>query len=73
MASYQKARFKLTNTQLNKLKSVVKYKTGTTLGLNEKNFKDEDLPHEFFPTARQKNAFTSNMSTDNLVKPKCLK
>ena len=39
MANYQEVRVKLTNTQLNKLKSAAKNKTGTTLGLSKKNFK----------------------------------
>ena len=29
MENYEESRFKLTKTQLNKLKSVAKYKTGT--------------------------------------------
>ena len=41
MANYQEASVKLTNTQLNKLKSAAKYETGTTLKLNKKNFEDE--------------------------------
>ena len=65
MLSYQKARVKLTNTQLNKLKSVAKNKTGTTLRLNKRNFEDEELPHELFLTTRQtnkiKNGFANNM------------
>ena len=65
MLSYQKARVKLTNTQLNKLKSVAKNKTGTTLRLNQRNFEDEELPHELFLTTRQttkiKNGFANNM------------
>ena len=68
MLSYQKARVKLTNTQLNKLKSVAKNKTGTTLRLNKRNFEDEELPHELFLTTRQttkiRNVFANNMSTD---------
>ena len=52
MASYQEA-VTLTNTQLNKLKSKAKNKTETILRLNKKNFEDEDLPHELFPTRRQ--------------------
>ena len=36
--------------------------------LNEKNFEDEELPHELFLTTRQKtkrrNDFTNNISTD---------
>ena len=36
MANYQEARVKLTNTQLNKLKSATKIKTQTILKLNKK-------------------------------------
>ena len=68
MANYQEARVKLTNTQLNKLKSAAKNKTGTILRLNKKNFEDEELPHELFLTTRQtnkiRNAFANNMLTD---------
>ena len=68
MANYQEARVKLTNTQLNKLKSAAKNKTGTILRLNKKNFEDEELPHELFLTTRQttkiRNVFPNNMSTD---------
>ena len=71
MANYQEARVKLTNTLLNKLKSVPKNKTGTILRLNKKNFEDEELPHELFLTTRQttkmRNLFVNNMSTD--IKP----
>ena len=41
MANYQEARVKLTNTQLNKLKSAVKNKTGRTLRITKKNFQDD--------------------------------
>ena len=68
MANYQEARVKLTNTQLSKLKSAAKNKTGTILRLNKKKCEDEELPHELFLTTRQKNKirnnFTKNMSTD---------
>ena len=40
MANHQEARVKLTNTQLNKLKSGAKNKTGTILRVNTKNFED---------------------------------
>ena len=36
MANYQEASVKLTNKQLNKLKSATKTKTGTTLRINKK-------------------------------------
>ena len=67
MANYPKARVKLTNTQLNKLKAAAKYKKGTILRIINENFDDEQLPHELFLTTRQttkiRNAFTNNMST----------
>ena len=68
MANYQEARVKLTNTQLSKLKSASKNKTGTILRINKKNVEDEELSHALFLTARQmikiRNAFAKNMSTD---------
>ena len=61
-------RVKLTNTQLNKLKSATENKTGTILRLNKKNFEDEELSHELFLTTRQttkiRNDFNNNISTD---------
>ena len=66
MANYQEARVKLTNTQLSKLKSAAKNKTGTILRL--KKFEDEELPNELFLTTRQTtkivNALASSKSTD---------
>ena len=38
MGNYEEARVKLTNTQLNKLQSATKNKTGTTVRLTKKNF-----------------------------------
>ena len=68
MVNYQEVRAKLTNTQLNKLKSAAKNKTGTILRLNKKNFESEELSHELFTTIRKttkiKNAHANNMSTD---------
>ena len=68
MVYYQKVRVKSTITQLNKLKSAAKNKTGSILKLTKKNFQDEELPYELFLTARQtkksRNVFTNNMSTD---------
>ena len=58
----------LTDTQLKKLKTAVKDKTGTTLRMSLKMFDSNDLPHELLLTTRQKtklrNAFNNNMSTD---------
>ena len=60
MANYQEAEVKLTNSQLNKLRSAEKNKTGTILRLTKKNFADEELPHELFltrQTTKTRNAF----------------
>ena len=55
-------RVRLTNTQLNKLKSAA------ILRLTKEHFEDEELPHELFLTTRQTNkiinSFANNMSTD---------
>ena len=53
MANYQEARVKLTNTQLNKLKSAAKNEIETILKINKKNFQDEELPHKLFLPTRQ--------------------
>ena len=54
MASYEETRVKLTNTQLNNLKSAAENNHGTTLRVTKKNFEDKDLPHKLFLTTRQK-------------------
>ena len=58
----------MTDTQLKKLKTAVKNKTGTILRMSLKMFNRNDLPHKLLLTARQKtrlrNAFNNNMSTD---------
>ena len=68
MVEYSKVNVKLSDTQLKKLKTAVKNKTGTTLRINLKMFNGNDLPHELLLTTRQKaklrNAFNNNMSTD---------
>ena len=68
MTHYEEARIKLTNTQLNKLKSAAKNKAGTTLKINKKNFQDEELPHKLLLTTRKKteiwNPIANNMLTD---------
>ena len=68
MVEYSKVNVKLTDTQLKKLKTVVKIKTGTTLRISFKMFNGNDLPHELLLTTRQKtklrNAFNNNMSLD---------
>ena len=68
MANCEEERVKLTNRQINDLKSATKSKTGTTLRTTKENFQNEELPHELFLTTRQKikirNAFANNMSSD---------
>ena len=68
MVEYNKVDVKLSDTQLKKLKTAVKNKTGTTLRISLKMFNGNDLPHELLLTTRQKtklrNAFNNNMSTD---------
>ena len=68
MVKYSKVNVKLSDTQLKKLKTAVKNKTGTTLRISLKMFNGNNLPHELLLTTRQKtklrNAFNNNMSSD---------
>ena len=52
MAEYSKVDLKLTNTQLKKLKTVFKNKTGI-----------RDLPHELFLTTRQTKSYEIHLIT----------
>ena len=65
---YNKVNVKLSNSQLNKLKSAAKNQTGATLRRNIKMFHGNNLPHELLLRTRQttkfRNAFKNNMSTD---------
>ena len=51
MAEYSKINVKLSDTQLSKLKTAVKNKTGTTLRMNIKMFNGYNLPHKLLLTA----------------------
>ena len=68
MVEYSKVNAKLSDTQLKKLKTVVKDKTGATIRMNLKMFNGNDLLHELLLTTRQKaklrDAFNNKMSTD---------
>ena len=68
MVEYSKVNIKLSDTQLKKLKTAVKFKTGTTLRISLKMFNGNNLPHELLLTTRQRtelrNAFNNNMNTD---------
>ena len=68
MIEYSKVNVNLSDTQLKKIKTAIKNKTGTTLRISLKMFHGNDLPHELLLTTRQKpklrNAINNNMSTD---------
>ena len=69
MVEYSKVNVKLTDTQLKKLKTAVKNKTGPTLIMNLKMLDGNNLLHELLLTTREKtklrNAFNKNISTDS--------
>ena len=58
MVEYNKANVKLSDSQLDKLKSAVKNQTGVTLRMNVKIFNGNNLPHELLLTTRQKKTMT---------------
>ena len=66
MVEYSKVNVKLRNTQLKKLKTAVKDKTGTTLRMNLKILDGNDLPHELLLTTRHETELTNafDMPTD---------
>ena len=68
MVEYSKENVKLSDTQLKKLKSAVKNKTGTTLRMSLKMLDGNDLPHELLLTKDKKtklrNVFNDNMPTE---------
>ena len=67
MVNYSKVNVKLTDTQLKKLKTAVKNKTGTILRMSLKILDGNDLPRELLLTTRQKtklrDAFDNNIWT----------
>ena len=68
MNEYSTVNVKLTDTQLKKLKTDVKSKTGMTLRMSLKMIDRNNQRHELFVTTRQKtnlrNAFNNSLSTD---------
>ena len=68
MVEYNTVNAKLSNSNLNKLKTAVKNNEGTTLTINAKMFNSDNLPHELLLAARQttklRNAIENNMSAD---------
>ena len=78
MVECNKVNVKLSNSQLNKLRSATENQREVTLRMNIKMFNGNNLPHELLLTTRQKtklrNAFENNMSTDKeLSKPQISK
>ena len=68
MVQYNTVNAKLSNSQMNKLKSAVKNNKRTTLRMNAKMFNGNHLPHELLLTTRQttkpRNSTKNNMPTD---------
>ena len=68
MVEYNTVNAKLSDSQLNKLKGVVKNKQGTTFRMNARMFSANNLPHELLLTTRLtiklRNAIENNRSTD---------
>ena len=54
MVEYSKVSVKFSDTQLKKLKTAVKNKTGAALRITLKMFNGNDLPHELLLKTRQK-------------------
>ena len=64
MVEYNTVNVKLSNLQLNKLKSAVKNKQGTTLRMNSRMFSANNLPRELFLTQRQINKLRNNIENN---------
>ena len=68
MVEYSKVNVKLSNSQLNNLKTAAKNQTIVTLRMNIKMLNGDNLPHKLLLITRQKsnlrNTFENNMSTD---------
>ena len=68
MVEYSKINTKLSNQQVNTLKSGAKRNESINLRIGAKNFNKQDLPHELYLTTRQtskiRNAIKNSMSID---------
>ena len=60
MVEYIKKYIKLTDTQLRKLKTTIKNKTGSTFRMSLKMFNGNDLPHKLRQITKLRNAFNNN-------------
>ena len=69
MFEYNTMNAKLSDSQLNKLKSPVKNKQGTTLRMSARMFNGNNLPHELllttWQTTKLRNIIENNMATDS--------
>ena len=63
MVEYSKVNPKLTDTQMKKLRTAVKNKTGTTLIMNLKMFGKNDLPHEYWWQQDKKQSYEMHLIT----------
>ena len=68
MVQYNKVNVKLSDSQLNKLKTAVKDQVGATLRVNVKIFNGKNFPYGLLLTTRQttklRNVIENNMSID---------
>ena len=64
MDDYNKVSLKLSDSQLNKLKTTVKNRQGLTLRMNIKIFNRKNLFRELLLTTKLRNALENNISTD---------
>ena len=68
MVEYNTVNAKLSDSRLNKLKSAVKNKQGTTLRMSAKTFNGNNVPHELLLKTRQRTklrkTIENNMSAD---------
>ena len=68
MVEYNTINAKLSDSQLNKSKSAVINKQGTTLRMNARTFNENNLPHKLLltkiQTTKLRNAIENNMAAD---------
>ena len=64
MVEYITVNAKLSDSQLNRLKSAVKNKQRTTLRMDARMFSADNLPHELLLITELRNATENNISTD---------
>ena len=67
MVEHSTVNAKLSNSQLNKLRSAVKKKQRTTLRMNAKMFNGNNLPHELLSKTRQITKLRNNIENNLLI------